>query len=400
MGTSSHETGDQKPDDLDDLLESNGDDLEDGRDSEVPQFVTQLLEEAVRVGASALHLEPMEDGTLKARLRVGTTLREGPAIPRGLERGVMARLKVLGQMDLTERRVPQWGEFTAQTEAGPTVTWRVVTLPGMPDERITVHVLPVDGSAPLLDEIIDSQGLKQIRAALDAARGLVLVAGPRWSGGEQLLEACLREAARPDRAAVSITETTRAVIPDVHQVVVRPVDGMDTAVALRAAVRSAVDVIYVHSLHDRETLLWGVNGGLAGSLVLAAIPTPDLESAVLQLLEAPIAPGLVAEALSLVIGVRHIRRLCPSCRTNAAGGFIADGCDECGMTGYQGTVPIIHVLPVDGGIRRAMRSGDRDAMVAAIRRAAGTLREKALTVADSGEISAADALRETPDPDR
>lgn len=401
MGTSSDDTDDKKLDDLDDLLDAGGlDDVDEDLDTEIPKLVTQLLDDAVQLGASAIHLEPTGDGTLRARLRVGAALREGPAIPRGLERGVVARLKILAQLDITERRIPQWGEFSTQSQAGPTVAWRVVTLPGAPDERITVHLSPVDTSPPQLGEILAGDALEETRAALDAGRGLVLVAGPRWSGGDRLLEACLREAARPDRAVVSIAETHRTVIPEVHQVVVRPVDGLDTAIALRAAVRSAVDVIHVHSLHDDETLQWAVNGSLSGSLVLASIPTADIEGAVLRLLEAPVAPGLVAEALSLVVGVRQIRRLCPSCKKNADGGFIAAGCDECGMTGYQGTVPVHHVLGMNGAIRTAVRSADPDATVTAIHAAAGTLRDAALWIAESGEISVADALRETPDPDR
>jgi general secretion pathway protein E len=402
MGTSPDDTDDKKLDDLDSILDADDlDDVDEVIEDEIPKLVTQLLEEAVRVGASAIHLEPTGGGTIRARLRVGPALREGPAIPRGLERGVVGRLKVLGRLDITERRLPQWGEFTSNLETGPTVALRVVTLPGSPDERITVHVSPLDTSPPRLDETVAGDGLEEIRAALDVGRGVVLVAGLRWSGADRLLEACVRETAQPDRAVVSIAETFRAAIPNVHQVVVRPEGGMDTVIALRAAVRSAVDVIHVHSLHDPEALRWGVNAGLQGSLLLASIPTGDVEDAVFRLLEAPIAPALVVEAVSLIIGVRQIRRLCPRCRKrNADGGFIATGCDECGRTGYAGTVPVYHVMRMDGAIRRAVRSADPDTIVTAIRAAAGTLRDAGLRVAGSGEISVVDALRETPDPAR
>lgn len=389
-------------DDLDDLLDPDDlANLDDVGESEVPKAVTHLLEEAARAGASAIHLEPTSDGALRVRLRVGTTLREGPVIPRGLERGVIVRLKVLGQMDVAERRVPQWGEFTSDVEAGQTVAWRVVTLPGDPEERITVHVTPVDAAPPQLDHIVGDEGLAEVRAALDQGRGLVLVAGPRWSGADRFLDACLLEAAQPDRAAVSIGQALRAAMPNVHQVVVHPDAGMDTPLALRAAVRSAVDVIQVHSLEDADAVVWAVNGALNGSLVLGSIPMADAEGAVLRLLETPIAHGLVAEALSLVIGVRHIRRLCPSCRRQAGdGGYTATGCDECGTTGYLGTVPVSHTVGMDRTIRQAVRSGEPEAVVTAIRTAAGTFREAALRAADAGEISMTDALRETPDPDR
>lgn len=375
--------------------------IDDGHEGPTPKLVTSLLTEALKVSATAVHLDPGDDGSWRVRLRIGPDLQDGQTvIPRGSGRGVIGRLKVIAGMDIAERKLPQEGTFTTEFETGNRVEWRLTTVPGRLDEKLTVRPVPLDTSAPRLDELVTGDGdMERIRTVLETGQGLMLIAGPRWSGREQLLDACVRELVRPERGIVSIEESPRAAIAGVHQVVVRPDIGMDTAAALRASVRSDVDTIRVHSLHHVETLSLALDAALDGCLVLATIPTTDAESAVMRLLEASIPPALVADGVPLVIGMRQIRRRCPDCRQSAGdAAFSSTGCETCGESGYRGHVAVYQVAPIDDTVAVAIRSGDRGAIIAAMQTTSGTLRDAALRLADAGEISTTDAIRETPDP--
>lgn len=374
---------------------------EDDGESPVLRLVERLLDELGRSRASALHLEPEADGSLRVRLRVDGTLRPGPTerVPRQLAPGTLARLKILAQLDIAERRLPQSGCLALEDGR----RFAVMTLPTPGREMLVVRALePASAPRDLAGLGLEAPALAAIEAALDRARGLILIAGPARSGRSTLLRSSLARAARPDRCVVSIAADGG---PLAGVVDVRPNGsiGLTTAAAFRGALRCQPDVIGASDLADAETVHVAVSTAGTGPLVLGTIHTPDAPATVIRCLDMGIEPWLFADALSLVVALRLLRRLCDDCKTGApaprevaaARIFRSNGCAACAGTGFRGLLPVAEVLAPDAALRAAIGGGAADLGTALSRAAEPGLRQAALDRVAGGATSLEEALRMT-----
>ena len=384
-----------------------------------------LLDELVASRASALHLEPADGGGLGVRLRVDGVLRPASvaSVPPALARSVIARLKIVGMLDISERRRPQAGRFALER---PPVELAIFTLPSVAGEAVVVRPTGLDGEPRGLHALgLELADGAAIEAALELERGLVLVAGPARAGKRTLIEACLRRLTRPDRSVVAIGVAVRP-IPGVIRVEPSGAAGFTTAGALAAALRCEADVLAAGDIHGHETARLAVETAAARGLVLGTIHTFDAPATVGRLLDMGIEPFLVADALALVLAVRLVRRLCAKCKAgsvppppeviarlgaglgpdrNGAAEpwervYRASGCPACGGTGYRGRLPIVERLEAGPAVRAAITGAPGHALADALRRAVPrSLRSAALELARRGETSIEEAVRATPRPD-
>jgi len=391
---------------LDDIDDADGDEGAD-EPSPVIELVDQILREATRVdGVSSIHVEPAPDGALRVRARVDGTLRpHGPArVPAQMARAVIARLKILALVDISERRLPQYGRLSFRSDAR-TLECYVATIPTSRGERVTLRLEPERGSeTPSLDEM----GLEEAdRTALDAALaspGLVLLTGGT-SCLCDLLIACLDRAATPDRSALAIA--SRALpLARVPTVEIAGAVGMTPEAAVLNARRSDVDVLAVHAPVTLDTMQQCVTTAHQGALVIATLPLRLAPCALSRLLDMGIEPWLLADVLTGVIGACSVRTLCGSCRRpadpvageDARGALGLDpshalfepgGCEQCAHTGWSGRRIVAHAQRIDADLRRAIVRRDLDGSVS---RYAQSFRAAVLARAVQGETSIAEAL--------
>jgi type IV pilus assembly protein PilB len=352
--------------------------------SEAPPIVAAvslLLERAVSVGASDVHIEPGSGGVI-ARARVDGVLRPILELPASSAAAVTSRIKIMAGMDIAVKRRPQDGR-TAATAAGRRVELRVSTLPAADGEKIVIRLLDGGDRRPSLAMLGLGGTLgRALELALDREHGLFLVTGPTGSGKTTTLYAVLESRDRIGRNVLTLEDPVESRLPGLTQVQVQPRAGLTFAAALRSVLRQDPDVIMVGEMRDKETAEIGLAAALTGHLVLSTLHTIDAPGAVSRLVEMGAPRYLVAGGLVGVLAQRLVRRLCPDCRTVVPAGYHdlgrlglpapthmprAVGCDQCGGTGYRGRVGIFELLRVDAGIRELILEG---ASTDAIREAA------------------------------
>ena len=368
----------------DDIESAAGDIMGDGSDDadltdlkavteEAPivKFVNLLISQAVADGASDIHIEPGERD-LRVRYRIDGVLHEVMRSPRSIQAGVISRLKIMADVDIAERRIPQDGRI-GLTVHGKQIDLRVSTLPTVYGEKVVMRIL--DKSSVLL-ELGDLGFLDHNHARYEASYtkpyGMILVTGPTGSGKSTTLYATLNVV---NQAAVNIITTEDPVeyrLPGINQVQVNPKVGLTFASALRSILRQDPDVILVGEMRDRETAHMGIEAALTGHLVLSTLHTNDAPSAVIRLTEMGIEPFLVASAVDCVLAQRLGRKVCSRCvqmvrpepEVLKAAGFADDiveerpeipqamGCSACSDTGYRGRIAIHEVMTMSEEIER------------------------------------------------
>lgn len=348
------------------------DDIDRLRDlaSEAPviRLVQRLITAAIDQRASDIHLEPMEDG-LSIRFRIDGLLREVERFPAPFRSIVVSRVKIMAQLDIAERRLPQDGRIRL-TLHGRDTDFRVATSPTLHGESVVLRVL--DRRDITLDFAVlgfAEQDLRKIRHALMQPHGIVLVTGPTGSGKTTTLYAALTELNSEARKILTAEDPIEYTLPRVNQVHIRPQIGHDFAHALRAFLRQDPDVIMVGEIRDTETARIAIQAALTGHLLLSTLHTNSAAAAVTRLLDMGSEEYLLASTLTLVIGQRLVRKLCQHCRLSyeAPDEFLprfrleeypgpstlyrAAGCNRCRGTGYAGRVAIAEVLEVGDSIR-------------------------------------------------
>jgi general secretion pathway protein E len=354
----------------DDLLATRAD------DGPAAQWVNGLFVAALNAGASDIHLEPFERNA-SARVRIDGELRDAPVPMESLATiyaAVVARLKVLAQLDLAERRLPQDGRLTVQL-AGRAVDVRMSTLPCAFGERVVLRLL--DKSAARLDlhALGFAEGtLAHFRRMLAAPHGIVLVTGPTGSGKTTTLYAALTEIAKRTRNVMTVEDPIEYSLPGIAQTAVNPGIGLTFARALRSMLRQDPDVILVGEIRDAETAQIAVQASLTGHLVLATLHTNDAASAVTRLMDMGIEPYLLASSLRGVLAQRLVRRLCTHCRERVSPNAEAQrqlrglglpleklyephGCVRCAQSGYAGRTGVYEALIIDSSLREHIHSG-------------------------------------------
>ncbi|MBI2893795.1 MAG: Flp pilus assembly complex ATPase component TadA [Deltaproteobacteria bacterium] len=340
---------------------------------EIVELVTRLLSEGIALGASDIHIEP-EREEVAVRFRVhGTLQKRAGTIPRSFHRGLVARIKVLGRMDISEQRIAQDGRISLAVD-GRNVDLRVSSIPTKFGEKVVMRVL--DAAAGILDlaQIILPDQLRQIvRQMFYRPNGVVLVTGPTGSGKSTTLYSALTSRLSPQIHAVTVEDPIEYHLPGVTQIQVRESAGMTFSSILRAVFRQDSDVVMVGETRDAETARLCFEAGITGHLVLTSLHTNDTVSAVLRLFEMGIQPFLLGNALVGVLHQRLVRRTCPSCAApfeyhpqvietlRVAGALPSggaaclvrgQGCAACDKTGFRGRIAAFEVLVVSDAVRQ------------------------------------------------
>jgi type IV pilus assembly protein PilB len=392
--------------------------LGDDADHENPpivRLVGSILRRAIAEGASDVHIEP-RGAELAVRLRVDGLLRETMSVSARVRHAVVARVKILGDLDIAEKRLPQDGRFSV-TVAGKNVDLRVATLPTAFGEKAVLRVLDT-GSVELdLGKLgFSREVLEAYEEVFRRPYGTVLVVGPTGSGKSTTLHATIREISSPERNIITIEDPIEYRVQGLNQVQVNPKIGLTFASGLRSILRSDPDVVMIGEIRDFETAKTSIEAALTGHLVLATLHTNDAPGAVTRLTEMGVEPFLTASAVDCVIAQRLARRLCGACKrpTSVDGGLLrrlgldpnpsgkagsnfheAVGCDTCGGTGYRGRIGVYEMLRVGDEVRDLIL---RRAPAGALGHAAEEtgmvrLREDGLSKAASGITTIEEILR-------
>ncbi len=386
---------------------------ETAEDAPIIKLVNGIIAQAVDRGASDVHLAP-DGNELRVRYRVDGVLHDSATVPRRMVPGVISRVKIMSDLDIAERRIPQDGRVGLSID-GRHIDLRIVTLPSVHGESVVMRIL--DGSGGGVD--LTSLGMgeherERFSAAIHQAYGAVLVTGPTGSGKSTSLYAALGEINTPEKNIITIEDPVERQVGGITQVQINPKAGLTFAAGLRAMMRADPDVIMVGEIRDRETAQIAVEAALTGHLVLSTLHTNDAPTALTRLVEMGIEPFLVASALDCVVAQRLARTLCHSCkaRTILPAAVLRDhgfntgydlevyepaGCARCGGSGYKGRVGLYEVMPVTEEIRTLAierASADRIAAVA-VRDGMRRLREDGLDKVRHGVTSIAEVARVT-----
>lgn len=375
----------------------------------VAHAVDDILQRAVSIGASDVHVEPGPDGTGRVRYRVDGVMIDGPAIGDGLFAPLGSRIKLLASMDIANRRLPQDGRYSVVLGTRR-IDARVSSLPTFDGEKLVIRLLDYQTALPRLEALgIPEEQLEPYRRAAQAPWGFVIVSGPTGSGKTTTLYASIGELDRQHRNICSVEDPIEGRLTGVSQIGVNVRAGLTFPVALRSLVRQDPDVIMVGEMRDVETAAVAVAAALAGQTVFATVHSNDAARTVERLVELGVARHSLAAALTLVVAQRLVRRLCPVCRRNeavphrlrsafAAGEgswFVPTGCTACAGSGYTGRIAVFEMLFVDDPIREAIASGISSVALAqlAVQRGHRSLFDDAATKVIAGLTSFSEVER-------
>jgi type IV pilus assembly protein PilB len=384
---------------------------ESADDAPVVKLVHQLVAQAVEAGASDLHIMPGDD-QLRVRFRIDGVLRDVTTVPRRMAAGVVSRIKIMAELDISERRVPQDGRV-GLTVDGHHVDLRVVSVPTVRGEGIVMRILDKDAVALDLAQLGMQPGeLTRFARAYGQAYGAVLVTGPTGSGKSTTLYAALNEVNSAEKNIITIEDPVEYEIDGITQIQVNPKAGLLFETGLRAIVRADPDIIMVGEIRDRETAKIAVEAALTGHLVLSTLHTNDAATSITRLIEMGVEPFLVASAIDCVVAQRLVRMLCQQCKrrvmlpmaTLREYGYQASfdveayepvGCKLCGGSGYRGRTGIYEVMSVSPEIRSLAleRRSASEVLELAVAQGMRRLRDDGLEKVKQGRTSVSEVAR-------
>ncbi|MES2264757.1 MAG: type II secretion system ATPase GspE [Pseudomonadota bacterium] len=376
---------------IEDLLESSD-------DAPVIRMINALLTQALREAASDIHIEPFEQ-TSVVRFRVDGSLRDVVKPRKAIHGSLISRIKIMAQLDIAEKRLPQDGRITLRVGGKP-VDVRVSTLPTGHGERAVLRLLDKEAGRLDLQHLGMSDAmLPQFDNLLNQPHGIVLVTGPTGSGKTTTLYAALSLLNSSTTNILTVEDPIEYDLAGVGQTQVNARIDMTFAKALRAILRQDPDVIMIGEIRDLETAQIAVQASLTGHLVLATLHTNDASAAVTRLLDMGIEPFLLSSSLLGVLAQRLVRKLCASCKTFDGSAWQAVGCEHCGHTGYQGRVGIYELLQTTEEIRAQIhnRASEADVRAAAQRDGMQTMREDGERWLQNGTTTRAELLRVSKD---
>ncbi len=386
---------------------------ESADEAPVIKLVNQIIAQAVDQGASDIHLSP--DGTqLRVRFRIDGVLAETATVPRRMVNGVISRVKIMSDLDIAEKRLPQDGRVGLHIE-GRHVDLRVVTLPSVHGEGAVMRILDKASVVMELEKLgmLDAERTR-FQRAFQQAYGAVLVTGPTGSGKSTSLYAALGELNTPDKNIITIEDPVEYQLSGITQVQVNPRAGLTFANGLRSMMRADPDVIMVGEIRDREAAQIAIEAALTGHLVLSTLHTNDAPTAITRLSEMGIESFLVASAIDCVVAQRLARTLCQHCKRRTIlgaemlrdNGFPARhdveayepvGCGRCGNSGYKGRIGLYEVMTITEDIRKLTiaRASADEISDAAVHAGMRRLREDGLEKIRLGRTSLAEVARVT-----
>jgi type IV pilus assembly protein PilB len=400
-------TGDDQ--DLEDAIAAAG-----AEDAPIIKLVNLLITQAVNDRASDIHIEPGEK-SLMVRYRIDGVLHEVMKPPKSVQAGITSRLKIMAEINIAERRIPQDGRIGLVVQ-GKQIDIRVATLPTVNGEKIVMRLL--DKSSVLLqlqDLGFLPENFSRFQTSFKKPYGQILVTGPTGSGKSTTLYATLNILNQPEVNIITVEDPVEYRLPGVNQVQTNPKAGLTFASALRSILRSDPDIVLIGEIRDRETAQIATEAALTGHLVLSTLHTNDAPSALTRLVEMGIEPFLVASALDSVLAQRLARKLCPRCKEeykptveelkhakfpfDESGElptlFKPAGCTACGHTGYKGRMAIHEVMTITEEIERLVAENASSEEMGRVARSQGmkTLRDDGMAKVLTGSTSIEEILR-------
>ncbi len=400
-------------DDIELVEEQEADDLlgEDGQNAPVVKLVNTLLAEAVKIGASDIHIEAYER-SMRVRYRVDGVLEEVMEPPIKLKNAIISRLKIMSELDIAERRIPQDGRIKLKV-GSKKVDLRVSTLPCIYGEKVVMRILDKGNlNLDLADFGMEEQAIKGVYDAIAAPFGMVLVTGPTGSGKTTTLYSCLSKLNIEGTNLMTAEDPVEYNLDGINQVQVRESVGLTFATALKAFLRQDPDIIMVGEIRDLETGGIATKAALTGHLVLSTLHTNDAPSTINRMIDMGIEPFLVASSTLLIMAQRLVRRICSGCKEEiklsdeALGDvglpagtpvFKGKGCDKCKGTGYSGRQGLYEVMPITPAIRELIlnRASTTEIRHTATGEGMLTLRDDGMIKVQKGITTIEEVLRET-----
>ena len=350
-------------------LSSREDLLDTDNRAPVVQLVNLILFDAVKARASDVHIQPREDEVV-VRFRIDGILFDTLRLPKKLQEEILSRIKIIGKMNIAEKRLPQDGRATVQM-GDRLIDLRIASLPSSHGERIVLRLLDKSARLYTLDELgMEPAILKTFRELICLEHGFILVTGPTGSGKSTTLYAALQAINTVDRNVLTLEDPIEYQLEGISQTQINEKKGLTFARGLRNVLRQDPDIIMVGEIRDRETAVMGIQSALTGHLVFSTLHTNDAASAVTRLLDLGIEPYLVASSLSAVLAQRLVRRICPECAEsyppsstdleflgmepqNMIGQLLwrGSGCDSCRRSGYRERLGVFELLVINAAIR-------------------------------------------------
>ena len=364
--------------------------LETSDDAPIIRMLNALLTQAARDGASDIHIEPYERHS-SVRFRVDGTLREVVRPNRALHAALISRLKIMAELDIAEKRLPQDGRISLRIGTRA-VDVRVSTLPSAHGERAVLRLLDKSESKLSLESVgMTGDSLRRFVELIAQPHGIILVTGPTGSGKTTTLYAALGRLDAGSSNIMTVEDPLEYELPGIGQTQVNAKIDLDFAKALRAILRQDPDIIMIGEIRDYETAQIAIQASLTGHLVLATLHTNDAASAVTRLTDMGVEPFLLSSSLLGVLAQRLVRKLCTSCK--------GKGCAQCGQTGYQGRTGIFELMVANDSIRAQIHSRAAEADIRAAALAAGMtlMREDGERLVREGITSREEMVRVTRD---
>jgi type IV pilus assembly protein PilB len=355
----------------------------------VIRFVDLLLSQAVKSRASDVHIEPQEK-SMMIRMRIDGMLREMVPPARSMQGAVIARIKILSNLDIAERRLPQDGRLKIRA-SNRDIDVRVSTLPTIYGEKVVMRILDASAATHNLDKLgIEPNLFAVLKNALSQPHGIMIVTGPTGSGKSTTLYACLNYVRDPTLNITTVEDPVEYRLAGINQVQVKPEIDLTFASCLRSILRQDPDIVLIGEIRDKETVEIAIKASLTGHLVLSTFHTNDAPSALTRLVNMGIESYLLASSLNLVIAQRLVRKICDKCKEPVTLNdevlkrlqinpdklkgvtlYHGHGCNACGNTGYHGRLPIFEFLVMDHEMRDMVTAGANEAQLRAQARQKG-----------------------------
>ncbi|MHC4156141.1 MAG: GspE/PulE family protein [Planctomycetota bacterium] len=379
----------------------------------VIRFVDLLLSQAVKSRASDIHIEPQEK-SMAIRMRIDGILRDMVPPARKMQAAVVTRVKILSQMDIAERRLPQDGRFKMKA-SGRSIDVRVSVIPTIYGEKVVMRILDAAAVNHNIDELgFEPELLKQFKSILAQPHGIIVVTGPTGSGKSTTLYSALNHLKDPAKNITTVEDPVEYRLGGINQIQVKPEIDLDFALCLRAILRQDPDIILIGEIRDKETIEIAIKASMTGHLVLSTFHTNDAPSAISRFVYMGVEPYLLASTLNLVVAQRLVRKICDRCKepvrlgedvtkclkiepeqANNATFYHGRGCNACGKTGYMGRLPIFEFLAIDNDTREILTAGGVESQIRAMARdkGYGGLLESGVSKIMQGLTTAEEVLR-------
>ncbi|MDD4085321.1 MAG: Flp pilus assembly complex ATPase component TadA [Acholeplasmataceae bacterium] len=398
----------------DDAGKTSVQDVEDKIDNApIISIVNSLIQQAVRDRASDIHIEPQEDN-LRVRFRVDGVMREIISFPKNTHAPILSRIKIMGDMDIAEKRLPQDGRINIQ-EKGRQIDIRVSTLPTILGEKVVMRILDKSAMTIALDELgFSERNFELYKDMITKSYGCVLVTGPTGSGKSTTLYSTLMHVNAPTKNIITVEDPVEYRIGGVNQVAVNNKAGLTFASGLRTILRQDPNIIMVGEVRDKETAEITINAALTGHLVFSTLHTNDSAGAITRLLDMGVEPFLVVSSVRGVIAQRLVRLICPHCKMEYTPEPYSDerlylgigrdepvklwkgeGCSRCNFTGYTGRMAIHEVLPIHEEMKAMIMNHVADNLVFEAGRKYGTtsMKEDGIEKVMQGKTTVSELLR-------